>query len=100
MVRARIFERGVGETLSSGTGASGAAVAALLGGAAEPAHASSSTAGELEVEVSDELEVRLTGWAEPVYAGELSERFTRLLGEVRSALVFRPDGRTPRRRRT
>ncbi|HRV60586.1 MAG TPA: diaminopimelate epimerase, partial [Solirubrobacterales bacterium] len=28
-VRARIFERGVGETLSSGTGASGAAVAAL-----------------------------------------------------------------------
>ena len=32
-VRARIFERGVGETLSSGTGASGAAVAAFLGGA-------------------------------------------------------------------
>ena len=35
-VRARIFERGVGETLSSGTGASGAAVAALLRGAASP----------------------------------------------------------------
>jgi diaminopimelate epimerase len=32
-VRARIFERGVGETLSSGTGASGAAVAAHLTGA-------------------------------------------------------------------
>ena len=32
-VRARIFERGVGETLSSGTGASGAAVAAHLAGA-------------------------------------------------------------------
>ncbi|MGA1213524.1 MAG: diaminopimelate epimerase, partial [Solirubrobacterales bacterium] len=32
-VRARIFERGVGETLSSGTGAIGAAVAAHLGGA-------------------------------------------------------------------
>ena len=29
-VRARIFERGVGETLSSGTGASGAAVAARV----------------------------------------------------------------------
>ena len=29
-VRARIFERGVGETLSSGTGASGAAVTAFL----------------------------------------------------------------------
>ena len=37
-VRARIFERGVGETLSSGTGASGAAVAAFLGGAPEPDH--------------------------------------------------------------
>ena len=43
-VRARIFERGVGETLSSGTGASGAAVAAFLAGAAEPAHGRSSTA--------------------------------------------------------
>ena len=32
-VRARIFERGVGETLSSGTGASGSAVAAVLRGA-------------------------------------------------------------------
>ncbi len=37
-VRARIFERGVGETLSSGTGASGAAVAAFVDGALEPAH--------------------------------------------------------------
>ena len=32
----RIFERGVGETLSSGTGACGAAVAAVLRGAASP----------------------------------------------------------------
>jgi hypothetical protein len=28
--------------------------------------------------------VQLTGWAEHVYAGEFSERFTRVLGEVRS----------------
>ena len=35
-VRARIFERGVGETLSSGTGASGAAVAAFVRGVAGP----------------------------------------------------------------
>jgi hypothetical protein len=40
--------------------------------------------GQLQVEVSGELEVRLTGWAEEVYAGEFSERFTRVLAEVRS----------------
>jgi diaminopimelate epimerase len=70
-VRARIFERGVGETLSSGTGASGAAVAAFLRGAP-----SSITVeldgGELEVEISPDLDVTLSGWAEPICAGELS----------------------------
>src|SRR3954447_24554788 len=70
-VRARIFERGVGETLSSGTGASGAAVAAHLAGA--PAQLTVGLdGGELRVEIDDQLGVRLTGWAEPVYAGELS----------------------------
>ncbi len=70
-VRARIFERGVGETLASGTGASGAAVAAHLGGA--PAELTVELdGGELEVEISGELEVRLSGWAEPVCDGELS----------------------------
>jgi diaminopimelate epimerase len=70
-VRARIFERGAGETLSSGTGASGAAVAAVLGGAESPIKVRLD-GGELTVEVSVELDVRLTGTAEPVYAGELS----------------------------
>jgi diaminopimelate epimerase len=77
-VRARIFERGVGETLSSGTGACGAAVTAFLRGAASPI-AVELDGGELEVEVSDELDVRLSGWAEPVCAGELS---TQLLGAL------------------
>ena len=36
VIRARIFERGVGETLSSGTGASGAAVAHVLRGGDSP----------------------------------------------------------------
>jgi diaminopimelate epimerase len=70
-VRARIFERGVGETLSSGTGASGAAVTAFLNGAPSPLTVELD-GGELEVEIGDDLAVRLTGWAEPVYAGELS----------------------------
>jgi diaminopimelate epimerase len=70
-VRARIFERGVGETLSSGTGASGAAVTAFLRGARGP-FTVELDGGELEVEVSDDLDVRLTGWAEPICSGELS----------------------------
>ena len=73
-VRARIFERGVGETLSSGTGASGAAVAAVLKGAESPVTVTLD-GGSLEVDVSDELDVTLTGWAEPVFAGEFSEEF-------------------------
>src|SRR4029079_6220419 len=70
-VRARIFERGVGETLSSGTGASGAAVAAVLRGSQSPITVRLD-GGELEVEVTDDLDVRLTGWAEPICAGVLS----------------------------
>ncbi len=80
-VRARIFERGVGETLSSGTGASGAAVTAVLGGAASPITVGLD-GGELEVEVSEDLGVRLSGWAEPICAGELSPE---LLGALQEA---------------
>jgi diaminopimelate epimerase len=70
-VRARIFERGVGETLSSGTGASGAAVTAFLRGASSPITVELD-GGELEVEISDDLDVTLSGWAEPICTGELS----------------------------
>lgn len=80
-VRARIFERGVGETLSSGTGASGAAIAAFLGGAPSPIVVELD-GGELGVEVSEELDVRLTGWAEPVCAGELSAELLRALADL------------------
>jgi diaminopimelate epimerase len=78
-VRARIFERGVGETLSSGTGASGAAVTAFLRGAASPITVELD-GGELEVEISDELDVTLSGWAEPICSGELSAELQAALG--------------------
>ncbi|HZJ28604.1 MAG TPA: diaminopimelate epimerase [Solirubrobacterales bacterium] len=71
-VRARIFERGVGETLSSGTGACGAAVAAHLAGAPDRLTVELD-GGELEVEIGADLELTLTGWAKPVYAGRLSD---------------------------
>lgn len=80
-VRARIFERGVGETLSSGTGASGAAVTAFLRGAPSPIVVELD-GGELEVEISDDLDVRLSGWAEPVFSGELSPELMQALSDL------------------
>ncbi|HEX8051119.1 MAG TPA: diaminopimelate epimerase [Solirubrobacterales bacterium] len=80
-VRARIFERGVGETLSSGTGASGAAVTAFLRGSASPITVELE-GGELQVEISEDLDVRLDGWAEPVFAGELSPELLQALAEL------------------
>jgi diaminopimelate epimerase len=77
-VRARIFERGVGETLSSGTGASGAAVAARLAGGPESLTVQLD-GGELGVEVGADLSVSLTGWAEPIFSGELSAELSQTL---------------------
>jgi diaminopimelate epimerase len=73
-IRARIFERGVGETLSSGTGASGAAVAHVLRGGDSPVTVILD-GGELEVDVDESLHVDLTGWAVPIYTAALSEEF-------------------------
>ena len=90
-IRARIFERGVGETLSSGTGASGAACAYTLERTAEKSMSRKAMhrwpsqitvlldGGELEVQVADDLRVNLTGWARPVFAGRLSEEFEKEL---------------------
>ena len=80
-VRARIFERGVGETLSSGTGACGAAVAAFLRGLPSPIVVELD-GGELEVEISSELALRLSGWAEPVYVGESSAELRQALASL------------------
>jgi diaminopimelate epimerase len=80
-VRARIFERGVGETMSSGTGATGAAIAAVLRGMQSPVTVVLD-GGELEVEVGEDLDVKLTGWARPVYAGTLSDQFVEELHEA------------------
>jgi diaminopimelate epimerase len=80
-IRARIFERGVGETMSSGTGATGAAVAAVLRGVDSPltVHLDG---GDLEVEVGEDLHVNLAGWAVPVYAGALSPELLEALRDA------------------
>jgi diaminopimelate epimerase len=80
-LRARIFERGAGETSASGTGASGAAVAYTLEGG-ETRVTVVLDGGELEVEVGEDLHIALTGWAMPVYRGRLAEDFLEALGAL------------------
>jgi diaminopimelate epimerase len=77
-IRARIFERGVGETASSGTGATGAAVAHVLDGGDSPVTVVLD-GGELSVEVGEDLHVTLSGWAVPVMSGTLADDFIKEL---------------------
>ena len=77
-IRARIFERGVGETLSSGTGGTGAALAHRLEGGPNRVTVQLD-GGELDVEIGSDLQVNLTGWARPVFEGRLSEDFVKEL---------------------
>jgi diaminopimelate epimerase len=85
-IRTRIFERGVGETLSSGTGATGAAIAYVLSRGEVDENETHITVvldgGELEVEVGEDLRVNLTGWAVPVFEGRLSDNFVKELNET------------------
>lgn len=69
-IEARVWERGVGETLSSGTGACASAVAACLNELTERHVTIEMPGGHLEVEWREDGEVILTGEAEVVYLGE------------------------------
>jgi diaminopimelate epimerase len=80
-IRARIFERGVGETSASGTGAIGAAVAHVLGGGRSPVTVALD-GGELEVEVGEELQINLSGWAVPVFRGTLADDYLKELHAI------------------
>ncbi len=64
----------MGETTASGTGAAGAAVAYVLDGGRSPVTVVLD-GGELTVDVADDLRVKLTGWAVPVYRATLAETF-------------------------
>jgi diaminopimelate epimerase len=69
-IEARVWERGAGETLSSGTGACAAAVASTVGGRTGRRVKVSMPGGLLEVLWREDGEVLLTGEAEVVYRGE------------------------------
>jgi len=80
-IRARIFERGAGETQSSGTGSCGAAVAHVLRGGDSPVTVVLD-GGELVVHVEEDLHVDLSGWAVPVYAGTVSDELLAVLRDL------------------
>lgn len=69
-IEVRVYERGVGPTLSSGTGACAAAVASCLNERTDRRVRVEMEGGRLEVEWRDDGEVVLTGEAEVIYRGE------------------------------
>lgn len=71
-IEARFYERGAGETMSSGTGGTGAAVAAIERGAVLSPVRVITPAGPLEIRVAEEA--FLTGPAEIVAQGEFFVR--------------------------
>jgi diaminopimelate epimerase len=74
-----VWERGAGETLSSGTSATAAAAAAIAGGRCQSPVTVHLPAGELEVTIDASGHARLTGPAQEICSGEVSEE---LLADV------------------
>jgi len=68
-LRIRIWERGAGHTLSSGTGSCASAVASALNGLTERAVDVRTEGGDLHVEWRLDGTVALTGPAEVIYEG-------------------------------
>jgi diaminopimelate epimerase len=66
----RFFERGCGETMSSGTGSTGAAVAALSRGLVQSPVTVDTPAGEMTLAWDGQSDARLTGPAEIIARGE------------------------------
>jgi len=73
-IRARVWERGAGETLSCGSGACAVAIAAQLHGYVDSQVDVILPGGRLSVEWDGKGEVYLSGGAEMVFTGEWLER--------------------------
>jgi diaminopimelate epimerase len=71
-IRQRTWERGAGETLACGTGASAVAVACALNGWTERQVLIHSTGGDLEIDWANDGQVYMTGPAVEVFSGEIA----------------------------
>jgi diaminopimelate epimerase len=72
-VRMRVWERGSGETLACGTGASAVCVAGVLTGRTERRILAHLPGGDLELHWADDNHVYMTGPAVEVFSGEWDE---------------------------
>jgi len=72
---AGVWERGAGETLSSGTSACAVAGAAVVNGWCDSPVTVHLAGGDLLVELDEHLHARLTGSAQEICTGELSEEW-------------------------
>jgi diaminopimelate epimerase len=70
-VRQRTWERGAGETLACGTGASAVCVAGALNGLTEKKILNHLSGGDLELEWADDGNIYMTGPAVEVFSGEI-----------------------------
>jgi diaminopimelate epimerase len=75
-----VWERGAGETLSSGTSACAVAGAAVANGWCESPVTVHLAGGDLRVEIDERFHARLTGPAQEICTGEVSQE---LLDEIR-----------------
>ncbi len=71
-IRMRVWERGSGETMACGTGASAAAVAAHLKGLTEKEVSVRLLGGDLDIELHENGRVYMTGPAEEVFEGTIN----------------------------
>ncbi len=74
-VRMRVWERGAGETLACGTGASATCVACVLNELTDRAVEVELLGGRLDIVWGDDNHVFMTGPAEEVFSGELPDEF-------------------------
>jgi diaminopimelate epimerase len=72
-VRVRVWERGSGETLACGTGASAVCVAGVLSGHTRRKILAHLRGGDLELDWAENQHVYLTGPAVEVYSGEIAD---------------------------
>ncbi|MHB1413606.1 MAG: diaminopimelate epimerase [Thermoleophilia bacterium] len=82
-VAMRVWERGVGETNACGTGACAVAVAAIRTRGLNSPVTVHLPGGDLVIEVGEDMEVHMTGPAEEIYSGSLSETFINRIKELR-----------------